>query len=157
MLPAYCSITCMNWGVMKKQGGGHVVNFVRTKINNYLSFLPLFFLSLSHLLYLDLFLVLLFAPPPFPSLLNLLFLCLISPPSPLSTWLWPETTARSVCGATAGLRTPWTTVTTLCPAPFTPGKSSCAVSSDLSRMIYQHPHTYATYVNKCMYTHVTTA
>lgn len=49
-----------------------------------------------------------------------------------STWLWPETTARSVCGATAGLRTPWTTATTLCPAPFTPGESSCTVRSHLS-------------------------
>lgn len=49
-----------------------------------------------------------------------------------STWLWPETTARSVCGATAGLRTPWTTATTLCPAPFTPGKNSCTVRSHLS-------------------------
>lgn len=44
--------------------------------------------------------------------------------SPLSTWPWPETTAPSVCGATAGLRTPWTTATTPCPAPFTLGKSS---------------------------------
>lgn len=42
--------------------------------------------------------------------------------SSLSTWLWPETTAQSAWGATAGLQTPWTTATTPCPAPSTLGE-----------------------------------
>lgn len=61
--------------------------------------------------------------------------------SSVSTWLWPETTARSVCGATAGLQTPWTTATTLCPVPFTLGKNSCTVWSHLSGYLvlaYKH-------------------
>lgn len=55
-----------------------------------------------------------------------------------STWLWPETTAPSVCVATAGLRTPWTTATTLWPVPFTPGKTSCSVSSHLFTRLHTH-------------------
>lgn len=46
-----------------------------------------------------------------------------------STWLWPETTTLSACGATAGLQTLWTTATTPYPALFTLGKnhSICTV------------------------------
>lgn len=80
-----------------------------------------------------------------PLLLSHLFsVCLFSPLSSSSIWLWQETTALSVCGATAGPQTPWTTAaTTLCPAPSTLGKNPHNAPLGLLRSVYQHLHTYA--------------
>lgn len=102
-----------------------------------LCFARYFFISSTSSLFILLFL---FTSPSPQScsvcapLLNLLLLCRLSPPS---TWLWPETTVQSVCVVTAGLRTPWTTATTPCPAPFTLGKNSRTFASD------QHAQTYS--------------
>lgn len=91
-----------------------------------------------------------------PLSLSYLFFLLSSPMSPSSIWPWRETTAQSACGATAGLQTPWTTATTLCPVPFILGKDSCTVSSDVPREVYQHAHAlYCIHkLLTCIQTHI---
>lgn len=150
---AHCSIPCTSQAL--KEGRVIVNGYVHAMIKNLLSrlhfpptdsvFVSVLYSILLNDVLLTIFLIFyilysLLFHIPFVSHLNLIsyVLCYIFirifGSSSSSTWLWPETTALSVCDATAGLQTPWTTATTLCPAPFTLGKN-CTVSSDLSRYV----------------------